>query len=262
MPKRRRSRSFKTTRARKSKRSKVGRAAKGFSARAANSAVAYHPWSNYRPRISRALAGYSDDGIVTKLTSSAIWSNSSIGIFTSLDIYANSVSDPFGSGGSIRPPGYTQYSGLYNYVAVMAASIQVKWLAGSTATTGNPHIYGVFPQAASNGFITDYSDALSQNRSKYAVIDVTNGTSTGSAQAPNPNANLMQYFTTAQIMGQNKGYYMSSQNNSSFTADPTLLWYYTVWKDTVDSSSTYTNQLLITLTQYVRCWGRKALADV
>lgn len=260
MPKRRRSRSFKTSRARRSKRSKVGRAAKGFSARAANAAVPYHPWRNYRPRVSRSLSGYSDDAIVTKLTTSAIWPSTAISIFTSLDVYANSVNDPFGSGGSVRPAGYTQYSGLYNYVAVMGASIQVKWLEGSTTTTGSPQIYGCFPQAALNNLVTDYTDAMAQNRSKYAIIDVTPATS-GSAQH-RTNDTILQYYTTDQIMGQTKGYYMSSQNNASFTANPTLIWYYTVWKDTVDSTSSYTNSILITLTQYVRCWGRKALADV
>lgn len=238
----------------------MGRAAKGFSLKSNNAGVAYHPWRNYRPTVGRALSGYTDDCVVTKFTTAAIWPSTAINIFTSLNVNANSVNDPFGSGGSVRPAGYTQYSALYNYCAVMGASIQVKWLEGSTTSTGSPHIYGVFPQAASNGLVISYTDAMSQNRAKYSIIDVTPATS-GSAQH-RTNDTLLLYSTTAQIMGQSKGYYLGSQNNCSFTADPTLLWYFTVWKDTVDSSSSYTNSILIILTQYTRCWGRKALANV
>lgn len=236
------------------------RGGKEFSQRAATTAVPYHPWVNYRPKISKSLSGYTDEGHIVKLTTSAVWLTSSASTFQTLDVQANSVSDPFGAVGAVRPAGYTQYAALYNYYAVMGASIRVKAMAGSTTTTGSPHIFGVFPQAAANALVVDYNDALSQNRCKFSILDVTNGTNTASYQ-DRENDSVCHYLTTEQVMGQGKGYHLGSQNNAGFTANPSVLWYYTIFLDTVDSTSTYTAYLLITLTQYVRCWARKAVAD-
>lgn len=134
--------------------------------------------------------------------------------------------------------------------------------AASTATTGNQQLYGFFPQSASNAFVTDYSDAVSSNRARHAIIDVTNGTATSGLTSRTSNNKLAAYFTTEQIMGQTKGYWSSSSNNTAgVTANPAILWFITLWTDTADSTSTYSNTMMVTLTQYVRFWGRKALAD-
>jgi len=254
-----RKRSTKASRKGQSKRRKGGRASALYSS--SSRAIPYHPWRAYRPSISRQLASYSGDAQLVKLTSSAVWAGSAISIFNTLDLYANSIVDPYASAGAIKPAGFTQWSGLYHRYSVYATSIAVKYMHGSTATSGLPQMFGVFPQAFAAALVTDYSDALSQKNSKYAIIDVTNGTTTGSATT-RKNDELAVYQTTNQVMGQSRDYYLTDANSATISANPANLWYYTCWTDTTDSTSTYNIQIQIIMTQYVRFWARKALADV
>jgi len=247
---------FSTSRKGRSKRSKTGRESTALAKR---SLPPRSRWVSTQ-RVSTAInwrTSTTADRAFAKLKVSALLTTGSVAVTSVWQFSGNSCFDPFQAHGSIQPTGFDDYAANYSDYSVHASSCYVQPLAGTTATTGNPHIYTLYPITLTQ--VSTITDAMSMPYSRQCIFNPGNGSSNGSSFGGFFNGQrawCYQKLKTDKLYRPGAAAYETACGALT-SADPSKQWYWEVLIDTADSSSTYTSDFLVTLTYYVEFYGRK-----
>lgn len=245
-----------SSRARRFKRSKIGRESTALAKR---SLMPRDRWVSSQ-RVSTGVnwvgTQLNPDRQFKKMTVSGIFSTGSVAAIQNFQFSGSSVFDPFQSSGAAQPPGFDGMATQYSHYSVHASSCYVEPVSGITVTTGNPHIYTLYPVTSTQ--VTLVQDGMSQAYSRTCLFNPSSGSSTGTdpgAFSYHPKPYVYQKLKTDKFWRPGAAA-VDDRVSSAVTTNPAEQWFWIVQIDTIDSSSTFTSSFICKITYYVEFYGR------
>lgn len=177
---------------------------------------------------------------------------SASGAFTTARIAnINSIVDPAGTLASIKPSGYTQWSGMYHSYIVHAAKVLLKMHRASADAVGMT--MAMSPCSATQTAPTTIYDAVGQPFAKNVLI--AEGSSAEVAY-------MSVYVTIGQVVGQDKKTIAYDDTFAALvTNNPATLCCMNVSGQSVDATTTGTVEFQVEITQWVEFFGPKLLTQ-
>lgn len=177
---------------------------------------------------------------------------STSGAFTTARISKiNSILDPAGTLGSIRPSGYTQWASMYHSYIVHACKVELQLHRGTGDLVASTVIMA--PSSGSQTAPTTIYDAAGQPFARH--ITVPEGTSTEMSK-------MFVYTTIGQVIGQDKKTIAYDDTFAALvSADPATLCHMNVSMQSIDAATTSVVEFGVFITQWVEFFGPKLLTQ-
>lgn len=197
------------------------------------------------------------DRVFKKMTVGGIFTTGSVAAIQNFQFSGSSVFDPFQASGAVQPPNFDEYAAMYSHYAVHASSIYVEPVSGTTATTGSPHVYNVYPVTSTQ--VNTSADAFAQAYNKTCMFNPGNGSSNGSSIGNIGPVGGKSYIYTklkTDKFWRPGAAAIDDRVASAVTTNPAEQWFWIVQIDTVDSTSTFTSLFICKITYFVEFYGR------
>lgn len=203
----------------------------------------------YKPSASivRGISGFPDVMMTKMKYVSFDTQSSGVG---SIDVYTfrgNSVQDPDYTGGGHQPNSFDQYATIYNKYKVMGCKLTID-ATNNTDTVGT--VVGIQASNSPSFGYTGYPEPIEQQRCKSTIL-------TGKEGQGN-RIRLSKYYSSKAILGKKN--INDEDYGAEVTTNPTDEWYWHVFSQALNQSSSWQVSIMVQLTYYVKFYDRKNLA--
>lgn len=177
---------------------------------------------------------------------------STSGAFTTARIAKiNSIFDPTGTLGSIKPSGYTQWAAMYHSYIVHACKVELQLHRGTGDVVASTVVMA--PSSGTQTAPTTIYDAAGQPFARH--ITIPEGSSTEMSK-------MFVYTSIGQVIGQDKKTIAYDDTFAALvTADPATLCHMNVSMQSIDAATTSVVEFAVFITQWVEFFGPKLLTQ-